>query len=210
MKIYYKRLKNFGNDEFDRYYSMADESRRNAINRLKIENDKRRSVLGEALARYGISKLLDCSEEEITFSRTEKGKPLCNKEGVFFNVSHCKDIVICAVDDENLGIDIERIRNFELETTYIACTDSDRKLIFGECEPNPNSFALTDEILKSFFTVWTAKEAYFKFLGIGIIGLQDVSYNDIKEYCKTFYEKDYVFSIYSEKKSNTLEFKEVL
>ncbi len=210
MKIYYKRLSNFTAEEYDRCFSMMDESRKTAVNRMRIENDRRRSVLGESLARLGISELLNCSEEEIAFTRTEKGKPLCVNGDAFFNVSHCGDIVICAVDGQNVGIDIEKIRDVEMRITRIACTDFDREYIFGEKEPNLDEITPNDEILKKLFTVWTAKEAYFKFVGIGIIGLRTVSYKDIKRNCKTFCENGFMLSIYSENENKSIEFKEVL
>lgn len=210
MNIYYKRLGNFTAEEYDKYFSMMDESRKAAVSRMRIENDRRRSVLGEALARLGISRLLNCNEEEITFTRTEKGKPLCVNGDAFFNVSHCGDIVICAVDGQNVGIDIEKIRDVEMRITRIACTDSDREYIFGEKEINLDEIEPNDEILKRLFTVWTAKEAYFKFVGIGIIGLRTVSYKDIKDNCVNLCENGFMLSIYSENENKGIEFKEVL
>ncbi len=210
MNIYYKRLSNFTAEEYDRCFSMMDESRKAAVNRMRIENDRRRSVLGESLARLGISELLNCSEEEISFTRTEKGKPLCVNGDAFFNVSHCGDIVICAVDRQNVGIDIEKIRDVEMRITRIACTDFDREYIFSEKEPNLDEITPNDEILKKLFTVWTAKEAYFKFVGIGIIGLRTVSYKDIKDNCVTLCENGFMLSLYSENQNKSIEFKEVL
>ena len=177
---------------------------------MRIENDRRRSVLGESLARLGISKLLNCKQEEITFSRTEKGKPLCLSGDAYFNVSHCGDIVICAVDNQNVGIDIEKIRDVEMRITRIACTDSDREFIFGEKETDLDEITPNEEILTKLFTVWTAKEAYFKHVGIGIIGLRTVSYNDIKINCVTLCENGFMMSVYSENENKNIEFEEVL
>ena len=210
MKIYYKSLSRFGEDEYNRYLSLTDKARKEAIARMRIENDRRRSVLGESLARLGISKLLNCSKEEITFTRTEKGKPICDKNNAFFNISHCGDIVVCAVDRQNVGIDFERMRSIEARVTDIACTDSDKRFIFGDRMPDIDEIITDSNVLRRFFTVWTAKEAYFKFVGIGVIGLLTVSYSDIKANCQTLEKDGYMMSVYSENPKNALEFIEVL
>ena len=210
MKIYYKRLSRFGEDEYVYYLSMTDDSRKEAIARMRVENDKRRSILGESLARLGISKIIGCDEREINFIRTEKGKPICNKEGVFFNVSHCDGTVVCAVDIQNVGIDLERIRKIEARVTDIACTNADKQFIFGESDYGIDDIITDKDILNRFFTVWTAKEAYFKFIGIGVIGLRTVSYSDISSRCQTLERNGYMMSVYSENEKNALEFIEVL
>lgn len=210
MKIYYKSLSRFGDDEYSLYLSMTDDVRREALSRMRIENDRRRSVLGESLARLGISKLADCREEDINFSRTEKGKPICDKENAFFNISHCGDTVVCAVDDQNVGIDFEKMRKVEARVTEIACTDSDKQFIFGDRMPDIDEIITDSDVLRRFFTVWTAKEAYFKFVGIGVIGLLTVSYSDIKANCQTLEKDGYMMSVYSENEKNALEFIEVL
>ncbi|MBR5779177.1 MAG: 4'-phosphopantetheinyl transferase superfamily protein [Clostridia bacterium] len=210
MKIYYKSLSRFGEGEYNRYLSLTDKTRKEAIARMRIENDRRRSILGEALARLGISKLADCREEDISFTRTEKGKPICDKENVFFNISHCGDTVVCAVDDQNVGIDFEKMRKVEARVTEIACTDSDKQFIFGGSSPDPDGYITDRGALKRFFTVWTAKEAYFKFIGIGVIGLLTVSYSDIKANCQTLEKDGFMLSVYSENEKNALEFIEVL
>lgn len=210
MKIYYKRLCNFTQEEFDKYFSMMDDGRKSAVMRMRIENDRRRSVLGEMLARRGISLLCGREEKEITFARTEKGKPLCTSDSAFFNVSHCNDIVVCVIDSQNVGIDIEKVRRVEMQITRIACTDNDREFIFGQKNPDPAEITPTPEILDRIFTVWTAKEAYFKFIGIGIVGMRTVSYSDILPNCSTFKEKDYILSVYGENGKKALEFEELV
>lgn len=209
MKIYYKRLSSFCDEEYNNAFSMMDDDRKASVLRMRIENDRRRSVLGELLARIGISELVGCKKEDIDFTRTEKGKPLCTNKNAFFNVSHCGDIVVCAVDSQNVGIDIERVRDVEMRITRISCTDSDREFIFGEKEINLDDLVPTEEILKKLFTVWTAKEAYFKFVGIGIVGLRTASYEEIRKNCITFFENGFMMSVYSENENKDIEFKEL-
>lgn len=198
MKLYIASLDDFSDQEYRKYYKLASEERKKSIDRMKIENDKRRSILGEMLARKGISEIRGLPEEEIEFARTEKGKPFCKNSDIFFSISHSKDCVACAIDEKNIGIDVEYIRPVEMRVTRIACTDSDRKYIFGRSDIDTEKIEPTDEILKRFFTVWTAKEAYFKFLGTGIEGLRTVSYSDLVPNLETIYKNGSIIAVYKE------------
>ena len=192
MELYIEYLNDFSQGEFDNAFNMMDEARKKAVLRMKFENDRRRSVLGESLARKGISKLCDIKEREILFDRTESGKPFVTNARAFFSVSHSKEMVVCAVDDQEIGVDAEFIRDIDLSITRIACTEKDKEFIFSSDDKN--------EQINRFFTVWTAKEAYFKFIGTGIIGLKTIDYEEIKPFCRHFREGDYMIAVYSKEK----------
>ena len=188
MDLYIEYLENFTQNQFDETFEMMDNSRKRAVLRLKSEKDRRRSVLGERLARKGISKLCGIFENEIVFERTEKGKPFVTNADVFYSVSHSKGIVVCAIDKDEIGVDAEMIRDIDLNITRIACTERDKEFIFEADDKN--------EQIERFFTVWTAKEAYFKFVGTGIEGLRTVDYEEIKPFCQHNREGDYLIAIY--------------
>lgn len=188
MDLYVEYLENFTQDEFDETFNLMDNARKIAVLRLKNENDRRRSVLGERLARIGISKLCGIEKSEIVFERTESGKPYVKNANAFFSISHSKEIVVCAVDGKEIGVDIEKVRDIDLDITRIACTEKDKKFVFSTKDRS--------EQLDRFFSVWTAKEAYFKFVGTGIIGLKTIDYEEIKPFCEYHREGDYLIAIY--------------
>ena len=179
------------------------ETRKESVKRLKFDSAKKQTILSEALARKAINAQYGIDEDKITFSRTENGKPFAEKVNAFFSISHSKEYVVCAVDDNEIGVDIEQIRPLEPRITNIYCTERDKKYIFGECEPE----ALTPEMLVRFFEVWTAKEAYFKFIGSGIVGLKTVDYEEIKIQCKTFIDCGYIITIYSKQDFHGMKLK---
>lgn len=188
MEILIGFISDINEKEYNEAFDMMSAERKIAVLRYKSENDRKRSVLGEKLARKGISSLLKINEREIEFSRTEKGKPFCTNADVHFSISHSKDIVVCALDSKPIGVDAELIRDIELRVTKIACTESDLGFIFETDDENERKLR--------FFEVWTAKEAYFKFLGTGIEGLKTVSYEEIKPYCQQKREGDYLITVY--------------
>lgn len=199
MRLYKADINDFSQEEYDKYFSMMSESRKNAVLRMRIENDRKRSVLGESLARKAVSESTGIAESEIEFGRTEKGKPFCKSANIFFSISHSKNAVVCAVDGNEIGVDIERIRDIDLRITRIACTDADRVYILGGADADCESVTPTAEMTERFFRLWTAKEAYFKFIGTGIEGLKNVSYADIAQFCTTTLADGYAITVYSEK-----------
>lgn len=85
------------------------------------------------------------------------------------NISHSGDMVVCAVDDRPVGIDIEQIRPIDLTVAKRICSVEELLYLFGH-RPTEQDFTYTTdtEILARFFEIWTAKEAYGKCLGSGI------------------------------------------
>lgn len=193
MKLYIANTTFFSQSDYNKYYAMMSKTRASEIDRKKFDDSKRESVLGEMLARKGISELTGIDEEKIIFSRTENGKPYADNTDIFFSISHSKEYVVCAVDKDGIGVDIEQIRAVEPRITNISCTESDKEYIFG----TKSRDTFDADSLERFFVVWTAKEAYLKCKGTGIVDLKTVSYNDIAPYCKTFNEYGYVISVYS-------------
>lgn len=191
MELYIAYISDMTENDYNEYFTFLSEERKSAVLRMRSENDRKRSVLGEMLARRGIAKRLGICEREIAFKRSEKGKPFCTDASVCFSISHSKNAVACVIDSDPIGLDIEKMRDIDLRITRIACTDSDKEYILGS----------EDENLR-FFKVWTAKEAYFKYLGTGIESLKTVSYADIRKHCRTEIFGGYMLTVYSESGRN--------
>jgi len=195
MEIYIKAITDFSEEEYKKYFEMMSEERKKAVLRLRFEGDRYRSVIGESLARQGISKETGIEEADILFGREEYGKPFCKNADIHFSISHSKEAVVCAVSDRKIGADIEKMRNLETRIARISCTDSDLEFIFGSATI-PESF--NNESLFRFFRLWTAKEAYFKYCGTGIVKLKDISFKDIKDKCQMQVHGDYMITIYED------------
>ncbi len=193
MEIYIKSISDFTIEEYKKYFEIMSDERKAAILRLRFDGDKKRSILGEALARQGISAKCGILQEEILFGREDYGKPFCKNANVHFNISHSKEMVACAVSENKIGVDIEKMRNLETRITRISCTEDDLLFVFG-FNGIPDEF--DTESLMRFFRLWTAKEAYFKYCGTGIVKLKDVSYKDIEPFCKTETQGEYMITVY--------------
>ena len=203
MKLYISNSAFFSEADYNKYYDMMSDARKADIDRKKFLASKRESVLGEMLARRGISELIGIDESAIVFNRTENGKPFAENADVYFSISHSKDYVVCAVDDDEIGVDIEQIRKVEPRITSISCTERDKEYIYGESELD----VFTHDMIDRFFEVWTAKEAYLKCRGTGMIDVKTISYEDIKPFCKKIEDSGYIITIYSKQDFHGLKLK---
>ncbi len=65
-------------------------------------------LCARGLAREMLAEKLGLTPEQVTFSYSEDGKPLVT--GAHFSLSHSGDVVLCAVSDVPVGVDVERLR----------------------------------------------------------------------------------------------------
>ncbi|MDO4978862.1 MAG: 4'-phosphopantetheinyl transferase superfamily protein [Candidatus Saccharibacteria bacterium] len=85
--------------------------------------------------------------------KNEYGKPYLKGNPVFFSISHSGPYTICAISDQEIGIDLEEnvIRD-RIVDRFFTTKEQD------SVKNNPDSFA----------EIWTLKEAYSKYLGTGL------------------------------------------
>ncbi|WP_250277835.1 4'-phosphopantetheinyl transferase family protein [[Clostridium] colinum] len=94
--------------------------------------------------------------------RDENGKPKFLNEDIYFNISHSKNYVACSLAPVNIGIDIEEDRSIKnkILNKIINIDDKDMKPI----------------------QIWNIKEAYSKYLGIGLkLKFCKISIDEIKK-----------------------------
>lgn len=95
-------------------------------------------------------------------SKDKNGKPIFLENDLYFNISHSNTYVTCSLATVNIGIDIEEDRLIKYNTE-VKIKHIDDKFI--------------DTI-----NVWNIKEAYSKYLGIGLkLDFSKISINEIKK-----------------------------
>lgn len=147
---------NVENLDLKRAYDAVPKDRQAKIDFFRFEKDKKLSAGAYLL----LKKLL--LEENITnplFKIEKYGKAyISNFENVYFNLSHSGKMVLCAISDREVGVDIE-YSDPEIDLNIA-------KLYFynGEYESIMNSQNPADE----FFKYWVLKESYMKYTGLGM------------------------------------------
>lgn len=146
----------------------------------KNRKDQMLTVAGEMLARRMISTCCNVAPADISFEIGSYGKPNAKQLDVEFNISHSYEMVVCAISDNPVGIDAEKIRPIGTSILRRLCTDVDLEYIFGNNTTTNNIPSDFDEQqLHRFYEVWTAKEAYFKCIGTGIENLKSVTFEEL-------------------------------
>ena len=169
-------IHDFGDADYDAMYRAAAPDRQARADRFRFEDDRKRCLCADMLARRMLAKIADVSPADISFTQGDKGKPYANVP-FFFNVSHSGDFVLCAVSDVPIGADVEHIKPFRAGMVARYFTEIEAAYVWGN-SPAPDGNATDPAICARFYRVWTAKEAYVKMTGTGIsTDLSAVSYD---------------------------------
>ena len=95
---------------------------------------------------------------EMEFLYNEHGKPYW-ENGPYFSISHCKQGIAVAIDDQPIGIDIEAIRNVDQDLILRTMNEEEQKQIHSN---------------RDFTRLWTQKEAIVKAQGVGIVSFEQL------------------------------------
>ena len=126
-----------------------------AAARFRMEADKRRCLCA------GLA-LLDALEERgirpSALLKTQDGKPFLEKDPeLHFNLSHSGNYAVCAVSEQEVGIDIQVIQEPKDSLLKYCCTEQEVKRIRESVSP-----------AAAFTAVWSWKEAFMKMTGQGL------------------------------------------
>lgn len=142
-------------DELQEKIKMLNKKRVEYLSERKIRDEFAVSVFASAAAAELAGKILNKKSCELIFCKDEFGKPFFeNINGFYFSISHSFPFYAAAVSDRPIGIDVEKIRDVNLNIAKRMFTENEREYI-GK-----------DKI--RFFEIWTKKEAYSKFTGKGL------------------------------------------
>ncbi|MBO5845646.1 MAG: 4'-phosphopantetheinyl transferase superfamily protein [Clostridia bacterium] len=159
-----------------------------------ISSPKARALsLGGLIALYRLTETLCEEEKGLEISRVDGGKPYFSGNDKYsFSISHAGELSVAALTDvENIGVDLET-----LEQSRNIKGISDR--FFNENEKSELSEAGFD--IRTFYKLWTAKEARAKRSGEGLSRIfSDTAKKDVEEYISHYTlrqgEREYVMAI---------------
>ena len=120
------------------------------------------------------------------WSYNEHGKPSFKHQTsniIHFSISHCKEGIAVAVDDQPIGIDIETIRHADDELIKRTMNEEEQAQIHSD---------------RDFTRLWTQKEAVVKAQGVGICSfeqLQGIRNQDLGFKIQTIEAEKYSYSI---------------
>lgn len=146
-------------DAYERLLCFVSPEVRNRCRRFRLREDSLRTLYGELMLRHVLCRHFSFKNDEIEIVKGDNGKPYLKDFPIYFNISHAGNLVVCAFSEHEVGVDVEQIRNIDLAIAkHYFCK--------SECEDlNAKSI---DQRLNYFFSLWTLKESYMKWLGDGM------------------------------------------
>lgn len=151
--------------------------------------DALRTLFADLMARYVVTGTLGIKNEDIAFRNSPYGKPyLVGVNDYHFNTSHSGDWVVCVADSVPIGIDVERMKEIDLQMAQ-SC--------FSEKEIEKLNALESTEQLDFFYDLWTLKESYIKLIGQGLsMPLDAFSILDDKDGVPTLHTPQASFKTY--------------
>jgi len=202
-RIYLSKIDlSLNHDTYNSLLQAISKENRERCRRFKFMEDALRTLYGELILRHVLIQHFSSNNEGIKILKGESGKPYVSGVPIHFNISHSGDFVVCAISEQSIGIDIEKIVEVDLTlaTRYFCRCEYDDLL--AQDKNNRHDY---------FFSLWTLKESYIKWLGGGMsipldsfyfkIADDGISMTDThrktKPYFKQFYIDGYKLSLCS-------------
>ncbi len=133
---------------------------KNRADRYHFSNDKNRFIVCRTVLKFLLAEQMGLDVNEIVLDTYSNNKPcLPSRPSVFFNVTHAGDYALIAIANEPVGVDIEYV-NKDFDHNEILSN------IFKKSEIN-EIFNSNDK-QRTFYKLWTRKEAIVKATGKGI------------------------------------------
>lgn len=137
------------------------EEKRARLHRFRHREDLIRGLMADLLLRSRIIEDLHMDNASIRFELNSYGKPrLSGVSNYHFNVSHSGDWVVCLVDSDPVGVDVERVQAFEDGIARSFFAEDEYRFVLNGAQDK-------DKQLR-FYQIWTAKESYIKAVGKGL------------------------------------------
>lgn len=161
MNIYKVRVpRNIEHNIMQKLMCLVSKEKQMKIQKYKRKPDQYSALIGDIIIRYLITTNFSKENKDIKYKYNEYGKPYVDELNHFhFNISHSESWVVGAIHEEEVGIDVEKVR--PIDTTMI-------KNIFTEEEFNYLNSLNVEQQLDVFYELWTIKESFVKWIGKGL------------------------------------------
>ena len=165
---------------------LLSEQRREQCLRFKFDLGRKQCAAAYLLLCEGLRQEYGITTPPV-FEYGEHGKPtLVGLPHIHFNMSHCREAVLCVLSDHPVGCDVESISRYKESLARYTMNDDEMAQILSSHNPDV-----------AFTRLWTMKEAVLKLSGEGIR-------NDMKSVLTGFAskvttvineEKNYIYTI---------------
>jgi len=193
MDIYAVHLKKrIPESVFDKLFSFVSSDKQSRCKRFLRIEDAERLLVADALVRHYICCKYKYQNNMLLFENNAYGKPfLKNNSNVHFNITHSGEWVAAAFDQNEIGIDVEKIKSIDIKIAKRFFSEKEYQNLMKYKGIDRNAY---------FFDLWVLKESYIKAVGKGLyMGLdtfsfsfeKDTVYFESEDQCRNFFFKQY-------------------
>lgn len=153
----FKDLYNVKKEDINELTKLIPNYRREKASTYKFELDRILCVTAFLLLKY-ILRTEFSIREDVELIYGDFGKPyIKNYNEIYFNLSHCKRGIVCAVSRYEVGVDVQDIQEYDEGIAQMACNDEELELLKNSINKQ-----------ELFCKMWTIKESYIKADGRGM------------------------------------------
>ena len=129
MELQWFDIRELTEDAAQTVIGMMDETRRRRVADIAGEDDRKRTIAGELLARRMLAQTMGCAEKDVPLQWDELGKPSVEKDGVYVSVSHSGPWAVCVTADAPVGVDVEVVRSAQEKFMRRVCSEQEMAYI---------------------------------------------------------------------------------
>ena len=177
--IYFDEFNEITEKEYKELYSFLPKSRKEQIDKI---NDKK--TIKIKIIEYHLIKRYLKLKSNIDFCYSKSGKPYI-ENAKHFSISHTKNALVIVISNDNVGIDMEKIKGHKAGLIKKVCNEKE----IQEIKNSKNK-------QKKFLEIWTKKESAVKLLDKSVFfDTKDILTNlkDVK--FKTFLRNNHIITI---------------
>ena len=139
--------------------SLPIKNQNQIINKVQ-QHDREMALISQILLRHIFINDYKIKIDKIRILNGLHGKPFIEtNRDLFFNLSHSGNWVFLAVSNKEVGVDIEKEKEIEINTAINFFSREEYNYLQNQKGEKANS---------EFFKIWTLKESYVKALGLGL------------------------------------------
>jgi len=137
--------------------TLIDRNKRERLLKFINSDDLKRGLIADLLIRKIIMDRFSVENKDICFSFNRFGKPLFTSFEEFnFNLSHSGSWVVCGVDKNKIGVDVEEVKSIDFNISDLFFSEREKEYLAARMDYD------------TFYSIWSLKESYIKMLGEGL------------------------------------------
>lgn len=134
-----------------------------------LQKHKRHHVAGQYLLRLALG---EAAYKEAEFAVGEHGKPYIIGYPIHYNISHSGKYVVLIESESEVGVDVQECRSVRTEALAKRFFTMQEQAEVGVGKEDFGRMTKNTETdmrkLRTFYHIWCRKEAYGKYLGVGL------------------------------------------